>query len=115
MRRFEIEPRRPQLEPSTAQAQGMLAVMKDNRKALLIGAAIVALVAAGLAWYFFAAYESTDDAQVDGHLHPISARISGTILRVNPEVEDSHFVQAGTVLAEIDPADYQAERDRARG
>ena len=33
---------------------------------------------------------------------------------MNPEVQDSHFVQAGTVLAEIDPADYQAERDRAQ-
>src|SRR5262249_57090588 len=58
--------------------------------------------------------ESTDDAQVAGHLHPVSARISGTIIRVNPEVEDSHFVEAGTVLAEIDPADFAAERDRAQ-
>jgi membrane fusion protein, multidrug efflux system len=59
-------------------------------------------------------YESTDDAQVDGHLHPVSARINGTILKVNPEVEDNHYVQAGTVLAEIDPADLQAQRDRAQ-
>jgi membrane fusion protein (multidrug efflux system) len=65
-------------------------------------------------WRYFISYESTDDAQVDGHLHPVSARISGTIIRVNPEVEDSHYVQAGTVLAEIDPADFQAERDRAQ-
>ena len=109
----QIEIGRPQLEPVPAKRRGVLAVIKDNRKALLIGAAMVVLLAGGLTWYFFAAYESTDDAQVDGHLHPISARISGTILHVNPEVEDSHFVQAGTVLAEIDPADYQAERERA--
>ena len=88
-------------------------MMKQNRRAILIGAVIIALVVAGLVWFVLAAYESTDDAQVDGHLHPVSARISGTILRVNPEVEDSHFVKAGTVLAEIDPADYQAERERA--
>jgi membrane fusion protein, multidrug efflux system len=63
---------------------------------------------------YLSSYESTDDAQVDGHLHPISARISGTVLHVNPDVQDSHFVKAGTVLAEIDPADFQAERDRAQ-
>jgi membrane fusion protein (multidrug efflux system) len=66
------------------------------------------------AWIYFSSYESTDDAQVDGHLHQISARISGTIIHVNPAVEDSHYVEAGTVLAEIDPADYQADRDRAQ-
>jgi membrane fusion protein, multidrug efflux system len=101
------------VEPPQPRRQGIFAVMKQNRRAILIGAAIIALVVAGLVWFFLAGYESTDDAQVDGHLHPVSARISGTILRVNPEVEDSHFVKAGTVLAEIDPADYQAERERA--
>ncbi|SRR5713226_4543280 len=110
---IQIETARRHLEPVPEEPKGVFAVIKDNRKALLIGVAVVALVVGAAAWYFFAAYESTDDAQVDGHLHPISARITGTILHVNPEVEDSHFVQAGTVLAEIDPADYQAERERA--
>jgi membrane fusion protein (multidrug efflux system) len=109
----EEETERPQLEPLAEKPRGFLAVIKQNRTALLIGAVVVALVAAAFAWVYFSSYESTDDAQVDGHLHPISARINGTILRVNPEVEDGHFVQAGTVLAEIDPADYQAERERA--
>ena len=109
----EIQRPKFSVEPPQPRRQGIFAVMKQNRRALLIGAVIIALVVAGLAWFFLAAYESTDDAQVDGHLHPVSARISGTILRVNPEVEDSHFVKAGTVLAEIDPADYQAERERA--
>lgn len=88
--------------------------MKRYRKALFIAALIVLLVAGTAGWMYFSSYESTDDAQVDGHLHPISTRISGTILSVNPDVQDSHFVQAGTVLAEIDPADFQAERDRAQ-
>jgi membrane fusion protein, multidrug efflux system len=109
----EIQRPKFSVEPPQPRRQGIFAVMKQNRRAILIGAAIIALVVAGLVWFFLAAYESTDDAQVDGHLHPVSARISGTILRVNPEVEDSHFVKAGTVLAEIDPADYQAERERA--
>jgi membrane fusion protein (multidrug efflux system) len=109
----EIERPKLSVEPPQPRRQGIFSVMKQNRRAILIGAVIIALVVAGLLWFFLAAYESTDDAQVDGHLHPVSARISGTILRVNPEVEDSHFVKAGTVLAEIDPADYQAERERA--
>jgi membrane fusion protein, multidrug efflux system len=109
----EIQRPKFSVEPPQPRRQGIFAVMKQNRRAILIGAVIIASVAAGLVWFFLAAYESTDDAQVDGHLHPVSARISGTILRVNPEVEDSHYVKAGTVLAEIDPADYQAERERA--
>jgi membrane fusion protein (multidrug efflux system) len=90
------------------------AAVKRHRKSLFVAALIALLVAGTGGWVYFSSYESTDDAQVDGHLHPISARISGTILSVNPDVQDSHFVQAGTVLAEIDPADFQAERDRAQ-
>jgi membrane fusion protein, multidrug efflux system len=104
----------PRIEPATPQPKrSVLDTVKRYRKALFIAAAIIVLVGGTAGWLYFSSYESTDDAQVDGHLHPISARISGTILRVNPDVQDSHFVQAGTVLAEIDPADFQAERDRA--
>jgi membrane fusion protein (multidrug efflux system) len=105
----------PRIEPVAPQPKrSLLDAVKRHRKALFVTAVIVALVAGTAGWIYFSSYESTDDAQVDGHLHPISARINGTILRVNPEVEDSHFVQAGAVLAEIDPADFQAERDRAQ-
>jgi len=90
-----------------------LGIDKARRLIALVAGALALAVVSGVAWSYLASYESTDDAQVDGHLHPVSARISGTILRVNPEVEDSHYVQAGTVLAEIDPADYAAESDRA--
>jgi membrane fusion protein (multidrug efflux system) len=102
------------IEPAPAPQRSAGATMKAYRKTLFVAALIVLLVAATAGWVYFSSYESTDDAQVDGHLHPISARISGTILSVNPDVQDSHFVQAGTVLAEIDPADFQAERDRAQ-
>ncbi len=84
-----------------------------GRRPLIAAAALIVLIAGGLAARsYFGSYESTDDAQVDGHLHPVSARINGTIVRVNPDVENNHFVTAGTVLAVIDPADFQAERDR---
>ncbi|HWY27369.1 MAG TPA: HlyD family secretion protein [Candidatus Angelobacter sp.] len=78
----------------------------------LIIAGIVLVVAIVFAWRYFASYESTDDAQVDGHLMPLSARISGYILKVN--VNDNQFVQAGAVLAEIDPKDFQVAVDKAQ-
>lgn len=102
------------LEEAPAPGKPLLAIIRRHRRPVLLGAALLILVLSASAWSYLASYESTDDAQVDGHLHPVSARISGTIIRVNPDVEDSHYVQAGTVLAEIDPADYAAERDRAR-
>ena len=103
------------IEYTTPKPKRLLrAAIKRYRKALFVAALIVLVVAGTAGWMYLSSYESTDDAQVDGHLHPISARISGTVLRVNPDVQDSHFVQAGTVLAEIDPADFQAERDRAQ-
>jgi membrane fusion protein (multidrug efflux system) len=59
-------------------------------------------------WYFWSAasrYESTDDAQIDGHIDAISARISGYVSRVH--VFEPQAVKAGDLLAEIDDRDYQ--------
>ncbi|MBZ5523251.1 MAG: HlyD family secretion protein [Acidobacteriia bacterium] len=74
----------------------------------------VLIIGSASLWLYLSSYEQTDDAQVDGHLHPISARVSGTVLSVNPDAQNNHYVEAGTVLAELDPADYSAEVDRAR-
>jgi membrane fusion protein (multidrug efflux system) len=63
-------------------------------------------------WRYLASYESTDDAQVDVHLYPVSARISGYVIAVN--VGDNQYVEKGTVLVEIDPKDYQVAVDKAR-
>jgi membrane fusion protein (multidrug efflux system) len=73
---------------------------------------VVLLVGSFLAYRYFSTYESTDDAEVDGHLMPLSARISGYILKVN--VDDNQYVTAGTALAEIDPRDYQVALDQAK-
>lgn len=68
--------------------------------------ATLCVVAAGAyyAWRYFSAYESTDDAEVDGHIDAMSARISGYVLEV--PVEDETVVKAGDVLVRIDPKDY---------
>jgi membrane fusion protein, multidrug efflux system len=88
--------------------------LRSNPRAriYLIGAVIALLVGGYFAYRYFTSYESTDDAQVDGHLQPLSARISGYVLKVN--VDDNQEVPAGYVLAEIDPKDYQVAVDKAR-
>jgi membrane fusion protein (multidrug efflux system) len=79
----------------------------------VVGGAVLVLALVGLgAWRYFAQFETTDDAQIDGHIHPISARISGYILRVN--VNDNQAIHAGDVLAEIDPADYDVALAKAQ-
>ncbi len=78
----------------------------------IIIAAVVLLVALFFVYRYVSSYESTDDAQVDGHINSISARISGHVIKLN--VDDNQYVQAGTVLVEIDPADYQVAYDRAK-
>jgi len=75
--------------------------------------AVVVLLAAGVfVFRYVTSYESTDDAEVDGHINSISTRISGHVVKLN--VLDNQYVQAGTVLVEIDPADYQVAYDRAK-
>jgi len=82
-----------------------------NRLLLLLG--IIVLGTASLfLWRYFTSYESTDDAQVDAHLHPVSARIRGHVIHVN--VDDNQYVKKGTLLVEIDPKDYQVAVDQAK-
>ncbi len=78
---------------------------KRGRKILIGSAALVVLVAGVVLWRYFGSYESTDDAQVDAHLYPVSARVSGYVIKVN--VGDNQYVQKGDVLVEIDPKDSE--------
>ena len=74
---------------------------------------VIALLVLFSWWLYARRFESTDDAQIDGHLNTISARISGTVLYINPKVENNQYVEAGTLLVELDLNDYQAALDRA--
>lgn len=75
-------------------------------------AAIVLLVVGFFLYRYVTSYESTDDAQVDGHVNSISARVSGHVIKLN--IQDNQYVPAGTVLVEIDPTDYQVAVENAR-
>jgi membrane fusion protein (multidrug efflux system) len=67
-------------------------------------AALLLVAAAALAYRYYAGWESTDDAQIDGYINPISSRVAGYITKVY--VDDNQYVKAGTLLAQIDPKDY---------
>jgi membrane fusion protein (multidrug efflux system) len=81
-----------------------------------IVAAVAALVVAlGVGAYYFrfvAPFESTDDAFIDGHVTQIAPQVAGRVARVL--VEDNQFVNAGQVLVEIDPSDYEAKLQQER-
>jgi membrane fusion protein (multidrug efflux system) len=81
------------------------------QRLLIVAAIVVVAVAVGL-FLHYRNRESTDDAQVDGHITPIAAKISGRVAEVL--VHDNEPVKAGQVLAKIDPRDYQAALDNAK-
>jgi len=81
------------------------------RLALIVGG-IVLLVGGFFLWRYFTSYESTDDAQIDGHLNGISARVSGHVLKLL--VTDNQYVEAGTPLVQIDPRDYQVAYEQSK-
>ena len=85
-----------------------------TRRLALIGAIAVLAIAAFAWWLYSRHFETTDDAQVDGHFNAISTRISGTVVYINPDIENDHYVKAGTLLLELDPRDYEAELEHAR-
>ena len=85
---------------------------RSRRRFIIIGLVAVLVVGALLFWWHSTYYEDTDDASVDGHLVQISARINGHVSKVN--VEQNQFVDAGTLLVEIDPSDYQTAVNQAQ-
>ncbi len=80
------------------------------RAALALLAAVLIAVFA-VYWFRYRPWVPTDDAQVDGHISTVSARVGGYVTRVN--VENNRRVEAGTVLATIDPADYRIALEKA--
>jgi membrane fusion protein (multidrug efflux system) len=83
-----------------------------TRRRVIIAAVVVVLVLVAVGLWWRSTYsESTDDAQINGHLIQISARIAGQVLKV--DVEENQVVKAGDTIAELDPADYQVAVEQA--
>ena len=86
-----------------------------RRPVTLILALIVAafLCAGGMRfWNYLQSYEWTDDAEIDGHLDPVSTRVNDTVVRVY--VENTYHVKAGQPLVDLDPRDYQVAVENAQ-
>jgi membrane fusion protein (multidrug efflux system) len=82
---------------------------KQRRRNLLrIGLPVLILIivaAGGLLYLYYARWESTDNAQIDGYIYPVTSRVSGYVQRVT--VNDNQYVEAGTVLVQLDPRDFE--------
>ncbi len=92
---------------------GVMASLRRRPKARR---ALIALAAAAVAavlgwWWYQHGRESTDDAQVDGHIVPVAARVSGTVAAV--EVVENQRVESGAVLVRLDPRDYRVALQKA--
>jgi membrane fusion protein (multidrug efflux system) len=85
---------------------------RSSRFRVILGIVALLVIIAGVFWWMSRGHESTDDAQVDAHVTQIAPRVGGTVLKV--AVEDNQVVEAGTVLVEIDPRDYQVAVDKAK-
>jgi len=81
------------------------------KRLLFAGGVVVLAAIVGLIVYYHNR-ESTDDAQVDGHITPMASKVYGRVAQVL--VEDNQAVKAGQVLVKIDSRDYQAALDQAK-
>ena len=100
-----------QTNPSGAESTGSNA--QGRRRSLMFGVVVGAAILIGAVafWLYSSTYESTDDAQVDGHLNGITARIDGEVIAIY--AEENQSVQAGQLLVELDPRDYQVALEQA--
>jgi membrane fusion protein (multidrug efflux system) len=100
-------------EPAgSAAGGGVSGFLRDRRRRrwLMAGGIVLLAVIAGV-WWYLNGRESTDDAEIDGHIVPISARVGGTAEEVR--IDDNQVVEAGAVLVQIDPRDYRTAQARA--
>jgi membrane fusion protein, multidrug efflux system len=110
---LEVMPRVEHDQREEEQGTRARGYLKRNPRAkwIVLAVALVLLVGGLLVWHYFSIRESTDDAQIEGDIIPISARVGGTVQRVM--FDDNQFVEAGTILVQIDQADYKIALDRA--
>ena len=96
-----------QVRPPSAQR----AADRSQRRIFVLVLAAIAIAA--VTYWRSRAWESTDNAQIDGFVFPVSSRVSGHVIRVM--VDDNQFVEAGTVLVQLDPKDYEVAVAIAEG
>ncbi|HUO77531.1 MAG TPA: HlyD family secretion protein [Thermodesulfovibrionales bacterium] len=98
-------------QPETAQPS-----RRNHKRNIMAGIVFAFMAIIGvIAVYFYIQYKSihitTDDAYVDGNIHTIASRVSGTVIKIL--VNDNQFVKKGDILLELDPADYEVRVNEA--
>lgn len=121
-----LERETPSAKPPETQRPSGNPKRKRRNRLILISLLIIGAIAAGIFgyrwWRFAHTHQETDDAYVTGDIHPVNARVSGTVTQVL--VDDNQIVKRGTLLVKLDPKDYdvslqqtiaslQAARDQA--
>jgi membrane fusion protein (multidrug efflux system) len=85
---------------------------KRKRRYIIFGVIALLAIIAALVYWRSTFTEDTDDAQVDGNLYQVSARVAGQVVNVN--VEEEQMVHAGDPIAEVDPGDFQVALEQAQ-
>lgn len=85
---------------------------RSNRRGIIIAVVVVLILAALGFWWHSTYSEDTDDAQINGHLMQVSARIAGQVIHV--AVDENQQVKKGDLIAELDPRDYQVAVENAQ-
>jgi membrane fusion protein (multidrug efflux system) len=94
------------------QAEKAKPPLSPRKRGLLIAGAALLVIGGAAYWYHGTFFEDTDDAQIDGYISSVSARVGGTVTAV--DVDDNQQVRIGQVLVELDPTDLRVARDQAK-
>jgi membrane fusion protein (multidrug efflux system) len=101
--------------PTTPPAAPVAAAPTRSRRAIVLPIvvllAIVALVYGGKRWMYARAHQSTDNAQVDGHIVPLLAKVGGYVTAVS--AAENQPVKEGATVVQIDDAEYRVRLAQA--
>ena len=98
--------------PPAVSAPPTAPAPRSRARIVFVVLAVLAAGGTGAYWWMNRGLESTDDAQVEGHIVNVAARVAGQVSEVL--VEDNQLVQAGDPLVRIDPSDIETRLAAAR-